>query len=256
MPSGSGDSAIRGPMDHRRWIALLALTLGFLGCLVGCGASRSRKPTDPVNGPLFGCGTGPSFPASALKNPPGAENGSDPAASALRGFFGSATGGGFPSHNWRLLARARDENIYGHGPGELVTDYAVVGQRKGGSWVFRSGGNCTPTRQIPGLVAEHWRLRSAPSAKSRVLELTVRADSCTARNPEAEVRRRFERVQIERGRRSLSLLVLFRSLGNQPCAGVGLPDFPLRVPLKFPVGNPALFDSSTAPPTLIRSRRN
>jgi hypothetical protein len=219
-----------------------------------CGEDQANSPNSSrPKGALFSCG-GPSFPRSALLRPLGAEKRKDPASRALRRFLYDPVNfpppAEFPVRNWREMVRLENQVLFGHGRRGHVDQSALFGKHDG-SWRFENGGDCTPRIEIPGREAVGWRLDRKPSPRSRVLRIRANTGTCDLEHPGADIRKRFDRVKIEKRRHSFRLVVLLRMDDRRVCAGVGWePRFKVRLPV--PIGGRALFDASTTPAKRIR----
>ncbi|MDQ6778257.1 MAG: hypothetical protein M3071_19025 [Actinomycetota bacterium] len=103
-----------------------------------CGAGGFEKLL-PVDDPY-------AFPASALRGPAGVENGSDPAAVALREFIarGLPLPTPLPAHTYVLLRETATTALYGHVAGPGVIDASISFRELDGQWQYQQNGSCFP----------------------------------------------------------------------------------------------------------------
>jgi hypothetical protein len=197
------------------------------------------------------CG-GPTFPASALNAPTGAEQASGPEFDALRATL-AATASEFPGADgwtWRVALNDATDAVFlaqtdAFGPGGWVAVELMAGS---GGWQPGSIGQCNlRVVLLDGYGPATWALNPAfpaPTAATTRLEILVWEVACSSAAPTTG---RMAAPVIEYGASTVTITLGVRPLtGAQTCPlGRGTP---ASVHLSQPLGARKLLDGGTVPP--------
>lgn len=243
----------------RRAIGILILCLVVAGsCAHGDDDTRTLAPTTtrPVD-PMLTCGYEP-FPASALSNPPGAENDDTPAAQAFRELRQRSTPiPELPRSGYRLLSESDTDAQFAARLGdEWEHDLWIVHLvASNGVWDFRNGGECTPRTLRDGVESAQWELTSGQSLEPDAAEVHIGVweRACTSG---ASLAGRIQEPDIEY-RTHRVIITLYVTPLDPPDDGpgsidvytcIGPPSTPHTVTLAEPLGDRQLLDGGSYPP--------
>jgi hypothetical protein len=217
--------------------------------LSACNALPPRA-SDPATGGGLRCDVGPSFPSAALDGPPGAENGDDPAAEALRRHL--ATDDieieWLPDAGWIEISRT-DSTVHYLAPdpdAEGSWLQVSVG-RDGEGWNVDGWGGCSLQPDVgAGLGIASFRVAPNEGLEPTATEIAVLVTE-RACNSGEDARGRIVVAAIEEDDQSVTVTLAVRPRGGgQDCPSN--PETPFVVELPEPLGNRAMLDGSTIPP--------
>jgi hypothetical protein len=245
----------------------MTVVLAFSACGTNQTATRSGSTTDTSPGAiLLACGSDSVFPVSALSRPTGAEQGSDPAAVALRDVFtqGFAQGQQMDQYqDWIKVVATSDRVAFlgtlGGGPGHMLVEL----ERHDGQWRYRSSGACALEVQRPGLTTARWALdpiAPAPTATDTKLHVIVNDPECNDGVQLDPKRVHPPTVTFTAKAVSIGYYVDSVSPGLHTCPGPigapGRPDImgiPVVVDLGQPLGTRQVLDATQYPPAPART---
>ena len=120
------------------------------------------------------------------------------------------------------------------------------------------GGSVTAGQGIPSEEAG-WHLAAPVAAGSRSVELVYQTEECVRVPGEdrgAEAAARFEQADVETSRKAVTITVVLRPSEDSGSGSVACGTAPVAVErtveLSEPLGDRALRDGSTSPPTVVR----
>ncbi len=230
-------AAGRRPEDMRSSGLLLAIAIGLSACgALGLGGGLT-------------CG-GASFSADVLEGPGGAENGTDPASTALREHLATSNIeiDSLPDAGWIEVSRSGDDVVYlAPVPGaEGSWHYASVG-RDGDGWDVDGWGGCPLQPDVgPGLGIASFRV--APDVEldptATAISVLVTERAC---NSGEDARGRIVVASIDEDDDAVTVVIAVRPrLGGQECPSN--PETPFLLELAEPLGDRDLLDGSSVPP--------
>jgi hypothetical protein len=212
---------------------------------------QTASPTaSPIAGQILTCGSGgATFPSAAL-NTLGAENGSDPAAAALRVAIKaeSVPEMPLPSSGWRRVADSGTAVLFVAPGTELVPWMQVEVEASASGWQAGAWGECRLQVAVPADVSlAVWVLDPAwpLAAGSRELHVLLVEGACGA-SPESRI---LAPVIVYRSDSVLISVTVRRLPGPQDAVGCD----PVRITIQLsePLGSRNLYDSGRFPPKLI-----
>ncbi|HVN50821.1 MAG TPA: hypothetical protein VMT43_05285 [Acidimicrobiales bacterium] len=176
-----------GSAAGRRAAALVAtayLVLALAGCSSSGAHARSTTTVTPRGVQLSCEEGGPTFPPSALRSSPTADQGNGELAGALRRALTPqilATTGSRP-HGWRMLYDTGSRAGFLSAPTESAPGGMFVQLAKtNGRWGFFNSGGCNREVTRPGLVAAQWAVDPAygsPKAGDAQVHVVVGDPEC------------------------------------------------------------------------------
>ena len=225
-------------------LALAAMTLSACSFQVLPGAGTSNAAG------ALSCGGGPSFSADLLRGPGGAENGVDPAATALRRHL--ATNNMevdlLPDEGWIEVARTDALALYlAPVPAAEGSWHFVSVGRDGGEWDVDGWGGCSLQPDVgPDLGIASFRVAPDAALDPEATEIAVLVTERDC-NSGQDARGRIVVASIEEGDDSVTVTFAVNPRGGaQSCPSN--PETPFVLGLPNPLGQRTLLDGSSVPP--------
>ena len=191
--------------------------------------------------------TGPGWSVNALDKPADAENGTTPAAKALKDFVTGADGGDLPDSGWRELYRSKELALYGQDDpsGEAGVLLIATIRASNGAWAGEDSGQCRPRTWFSNTlgIAADWKLSAKTTKSSKSLKTLVTERAC-ASGESAKGRIAKPRFSYEPDRIVITIGVTPRE-GAQDCQAN--PATPLTITLTEALGDRQLFDGGPYP---------
>ena len=227
----------------RALLAVAALSLS------ACGVQLPGLGVGPEPGARLTCGGGPSFPAALLEGDGGAENGTDPAAAALRRHLemNHMDIDFLPDTGWVEVSRTDSDVLY------LAPDPAAEGSwanvsvgQDGGAWEVEGWGGCPLQPDVgQGLGIASFRVAPDNELDPAATEIAV-AVTERACNSGEDASGRIVVAAIDADDDSVTVTLAVRPRGGaQTCPSN--PDTPFVLELPEPLGDRALLDGSQVP---------
>jgi hypothetical protein len=191
--------------------------------------------------------TGPGWSVSALDKPADAENGTTPAAKALKDFVTGADGGDLPDSGWRELYRSKELALYGQDDpsGEAGVLLVATIRASNGVWAGEDSSQCRPRTWFSNTlgIAADWKLSAKTTKTTKTLKTLVTERAC-ASGESAKGRIAKPRINYEPDRIVITIGVHPRD-GAQDCQSN--PATPLTITLSEALGDRQLFDGGPYP---------
>ncbi|HYM82775.1 MAG TPA: hypothetical protein VEY67_01315 [Candidatus Dormibacteraeota bacterium] len=244
-PSGSGGSP--APSGTQMSLA----PSGGASSGSGGGSTGSGSDTPTVLG-LVCFGSGSVFPASALTGPATAEQGSDPAAAALRTLLGTAGAdtAWLPRKGWSQVAGDASHVLFvAPSPaGDGYVSVSVVPVAGSSAWKADGYGTCRIlTKLAPPFGVATWTLSAPAVPDTEVFTALVSEMSCASGEPAGP---RVSAPLIVYGERTVTVTFGVTQLGGaQTCPAP--PPSPVEVRLREPLGSRQLVDGAVYPPSPV-----
>jgi hypothetical protein len=229
----------------------LAAVLGLVALAAVCAtafADSSAAKRGPAQGWPYSCG-GPGYPLSLFDEPPGAENGDNPASRALRQLIRHPNGiETLPSKGWRRGGRESDRlDFVARRPGAPSGLFEVIFERdRSGEWSYTSSSHyCALEPYLVDQRVGRWTLDpDFPDPQPDDTEIHVLAEGsyCASGQPP-----RITSPMISFGHRRL----VIASVENPPdgkfntCEGT--PPIKFTFELESPIGERAVLDAHHFP---------
>jgi hypothetical protein len=241
-------------MRHRKSRQVLAIALVVVGCVAPEQSTPRASPPDAVDSDrvtgMVNCG-GPAFPISVLTEDDVAEQGSGPAAEALRQLLARPEGSDIlPSTGWRLAVDTGDTIVYVAdvpAGGDTPPFANVTLEFVNGIWQVIGFGQCRPVPDVgPGLGLAEFRIApgQALDPSSTEVEVLVTERSC---NSGEDARGRIVRPSVKASAGAVTVVFGVRSrAGNHTCQSN--PETPFTLELPEALGDRPLLDGSSIPP--------
>lgn len=190
-----------------------------------------------------------TVPAAVFQAPATAELAPDDAANALRQYVHEPSSAeiGWPTAGWRLVSHQTDAATFlALGP---TTWWIATFANAGGGWEFNEGGGCDLGVALPdGVGFATWRLDPERPAESDGTDLHLLGTEVACANGKPPQAARILDPIVVPGDQAITIALLVRQVpGGADCQGN--PEFPVAISLSEPLGNRALFDGSTVPPS-------
>lgn len=236
-----------------RLVPILVLSLVLSACAALRQGNPSVDPTesvDPEPVTSVTCG-GPGFPASVLDASGGAENGSDPAAEALRDHLATPDmeTEWLPDSGWKEAVRTDDLVVFiadalPGGEPELVQ---VSIEHRDGAWRVGGWSGCSLHADVgPDLGLASFRVAPDVELAPEVTEIEVLVTE-RACNSGEDASGRIEKPVVTVGAESVTVVFAVRPRGGgQDCPSN--PETPYTLVLDEPLGDRVLLDGSEVPP--------
>ncbi|MGB0872684.1 MAG: hypothetical protein ACPGYP_06050 [Solirubrobacterales bacterium] len=221
--------------------------------IAGCGSEETTENLTSETGSCMNTAVERlTFPATAINNPLGAENGSDPPNEALNSYLNgprSAEDRVSPS-GWRELRVSDEDALFGwEAPNGQTERVILVKREPNGSWLAQPSVGCQARYFFTGqFLADLTLNRSSVKDDGRKLELKAEVPWCAVSDS--------PRVVVSETKDEVLVRATFSKDkpsddGSANCIGIW-PAKSVNVTLNSPIGERKLLDSSFLVPRAIR----